>query len=199
MVHGTLQARTLEWVAFPFSRGSSQPRAWTQVSHIAGGVFASWATSFSQGISLNRGMMACRSKGRSETRPNGRVRWAKSRTFLSSSRAMTIFWAVSCELCVDAETPQVEEANCMKMTNREMTVRAERAALRVAPPLACTPWKSPFKALPTVSGELAFEQESTLPPAASLQSKADFPSHQPCLSSIGFWATSSQLPHSVTK
>ena len=25
-VHGVLQARTLEWVAFPFSRGSSQPR-----------------------------------------------------------------------------------------------------------------------------------------------------------------------------
>ena len=25
-VHGILQARILEWVAFPFSRGSSQPR-----------------------------------------------------------------------------------------------------------------------------------------------------------------------------
>ena len=34
-VHGILQARVLEWVAFPFSRGSSQPRDWTQVSHIA--------------------------------------------------------------------------------------------------------------------------------------------------------------------
>ena len=33
-VHGILQARILEWVAFPFSRGSSQPRDWTQVSHI---------------------------------------------------------------------------------------------------------------------------------------------------------------------
>ena len=31
-----LQARILEWVAFPFSRGSSQPRDLTQVSHIAG-------------------------------------------------------------------------------------------------------------------------------------------------------------------
>ena len=37
-VHGILQARILEWVAFPFSRGSSQPRDWTQVSHIAGGI-----------------------------------------------------------------------------------------------------------------------------------------------------------------
>ena len=43
VVHGILQARILEWVAFPFSRGSSQPRDWIQVSHIAGGFFASWA------------------------------------------------------------------------------------------------------------------------------------------------------------
>ena len=38
-VHGILQARTLEWVAFPFSRGSSQPRDQTQVSHITGRFF----------------------------------------------------------------------------------------------------------------------------------------------------------------
>ena len=35
-VHGILQARILEWVAFPFSRGSSHPKDRTQVSHIAG-------------------------------------------------------------------------------------------------------------------------------------------------------------------
>ena len=38
-VHGILQARILEWVAFPFSRGSSQPRNQTQVSCIAGRFF----------------------------------------------------------------------------------------------------------------------------------------------------------------
>ena len=43
-VHRILQARILEWVASPFSRGSSQPREWTQVSCIAGGFFTSWAT-----------------------------------------------------------------------------------------------------------------------------------------------------------
>ena len=43
-VHGILQARRLEWIAFPFSRGSLQPRDWTQVSHIAGRFFTSWAT-----------------------------------------------------------------------------------------------------------------------------------------------------------
>ena len=43
-VHGILQARILEWVAFPFSRGSSQSRDWTQVSRIAGRFFSSLAT-----------------------------------------------------------------------------------------------------------------------------------------------------------
>ena len=38
-VHGILQARILEWVAIPFSRGSSQTRDRTQVSSIAGGFF----------------------------------------------------------------------------------------------------------------------------------------------------------------
>ena len=42
-VHGTLQARILEWVAFPFPR-SSQPRNRTGVSCTAGGCFTNWAT-----------------------------------------------------------------------------------------------------------------------------------------------------------
>ena len=44
IVQGILQARILEWVDFPFSRGSSQPKDWTQVSHTAGGFFTSRAT-----------------------------------------------------------------------------------------------------------------------------------------------------------
>ena len=44
IVSGILQPRILQWVAFPFSRGSSQPRDWTQVSRIAGRFFTSWAT-----------------------------------------------------------------------------------------------------------------------------------------------------------
>ena len=43
-VHGTLQARILEWVAVPFSMASSQTRDQTQVSPIAGRFFTSWAT-----------------------------------------------------------------------------------------------------------------------------------------------------------
>ena len=42
--HGILQVRILGWVAFPFSKRSSQPRDQTQVSRIAGEFFTSWAT-----------------------------------------------------------------------------------------------------------------------------------------------------------
>ena len=42
--HWILQARILQWVAIPFSSGSSQPKDRTQVSHIAGGFFVVWAT-----------------------------------------------------------------------------------------------------------------------------------------------------------
>ena len=59
-VQGILQGRELEWVAFPFSRGSSQPRDRTQVSRIAGGksnrVLNSWGSMASPG--LNRSSKA---------------------------------------------------------------------------------------------------------------------------------------------
>ena len=42
-VHGIFQARILEWVAIPFSRGSSLPRDRTQVSHNVGRFFTIWA------------------------------------------------------------------------------------------------------------------------------------------------------------
>ena len=51
-VHGILLARILEWVSFPFSRASSQPRDQIQVSHIAGGFFTSWV----QGKPKNTGV-----------------------------------------------------------------------------------------------------------------------------------------------
>ena len=49
-IHGTLQARILESVAFPFSRGSSQSRDQTQISHIAGTFFTSSAIREAPGI-----------------------------------------------------------------------------------------------------------------------------------------------------
>ena len=48
-VHGILQARILEWVAFlPFSKESSQPKDQTQVSHIAGRFFTNCVTKEAQ-------------------------------------------------------------------------------------------------------------------------------------------------------
>ena len=66
-VHGILQARILEWVAFPFSRGYSQPRDQTQVSHIASRFFTKdiglGSLSLLQGIFLtqesNQGLLLC--------------------------------------------------------------------------------------------------------------------------------------------
>ena len=75
VVHGILQAKILEWVAFPFSRGSSQPRDQAQISHIAGRFFSSWAIAKSKNTGvgslsllqrifptqeLNQGLLHCR-------------------------------------------------------------------------------------------------------------------------------------------
>ena len=53
---GILKARILEWVAIPFSRGSSWPKNRTWVSRIAGRFFTIWATSsvqFSRSVISN--------------------------------------------------------------------------------------------------------------------------------------------------
>ena len=51
-VHWILQARILEWVTFPLSRGSSQTRNQTRVSCTAGGFFTSWATATAKSLQL---------------------------------------------------------------------------------------------------------------------------------------------------
>ena len=43
-VHGVLQARIMEWIAIPFSRGFSWPRDQTRLSCMAGRFFTIWAT-----------------------------------------------------------------------------------------------------------------------------------------------------------
>ena len=53
-VHGILQARILEWIAIPFSRGTSQPRDRTQVC-ITGRSFTVWATGKSYSTCLING------------------------------------------------------------------------------------------------------------------------------------------------
>ena len=51
-VHGILQARVLDWVTIPFSRGSSRPKDQTQISCIAGRFFTIWATKGSPSITI---------------------------------------------------------------------------------------------------------------------------------------------------
>ena len=55
-LHGNLQARILGWVAISFSRGFSQPRDRTQVSHFAGQFFPMWATRGQEGETVSCGM-----------------------------------------------------------------------------------------------------------------------------------------------
>ena len=43
-VYGILQARILEWIAIPVSRGFSWPGDWIQVSYTEGRIFIIWAT-----------------------------------------------------------------------------------------------------------------------------------------------------------
>ena len=87
-VHGTLQARILEWVAFPFSRGSSQPRDWTQVSHMAGRCFTSWVTKQTQ--LAHRQTHAC--ENRSVLSDSGTPRTAAPQAPLSMGFSRHKYW-----------------------------------------------------------------------------------------------------------
>ena len=71
-VHGIFQARVLEWVAISFSRGSSQPRDWTQVCHIAGRRFTVWATREANMTGVLKG-------DESETHKGNAVSWWRQR------------------------------------------------------------------------------------------------------------------------
>ena len=51
-IHGIFQARILEWVAVSFSRGTSRPRDWTQVSITVARRFTIWATREVQGLNF---------------------------------------------------------------------------------------------------------------------------------------------------
>ena len=81
-IHVFLQARILGWVAISFSRGSSWPRDWTQVSRIAGRCFTFWATRealyfghlMGRTDSLEKTLMLGKTEGR-RRRGQQRMRW----------------------------------------------------------------------------------------------------------------------------
>ena len=71
--HGMFQARMLEWVAIPFSEGSSQPRDWTWVSCITGRFFV-WS------LNLHRFLVWDFCKGSFAS-----VKWSESHSVVSDS------------------------------------------------------------------------------------------------------------------
>ena len=81
-IRGILQAWILEWVAFPFSRGSFQPRDWTQVSRIAGGFFTSWAT---REVSVIYSLIACQNKFKNLSKNAARDLLCKCRYFVKNN------------------------------------------------------------------------------------------------------------------
>ena len=106
-VHGVLQARILEWVAFPFSRGSSQPRDQTQVC-IAGGFSTSQATREAQTVHLKLvNMVICvcvysttilkiRKRKKTLIQPTPGMRTFSSVQSLSHVRLFATPWTVQC-------------------------------------------------------------------------------------------------------
>ena len=77
-VHGILQAGILEWAAIPSSRGSSQSRDRTQVSHIAGRFFTIWATGFPCGSVVKESACQCRKQRRHWLDPwVGKIPWRR--------------------------------------------------------------------------------------------------------------------------
>ena len=62
-IHRILQVRILEWVVIPSSRGSSQPRGQTQVSHTAGGFFTVLATRAAHNLKFSKIFQYCLQTG----------------------------------------------------------------------------------------------------------------------------------------
>ena len=81
-VHGIFQARVLEWATISFSRRSSRPRDWTQVSHIVGRRFTVWATREVNKVTYKKG------KG-SIQKENGEGMWFSHPAHLGPSRTVS--------------------------------------------------------------------------------------------------------------
>ena len=90
--HGILQARILEWVAIPFSRGSSQCKDWTQVSGIAGRFFTIWAPREAQIVSKTTANLKSRMISKKDFSWMA-VRWKRYVTSMSwASEGIQITW-----------------------------------------------------------------------------------------------------------
>ena len=114
--HAINQARILGWVAFPFYRGSSQPRNRIQVSHIAGRFFTSWAT----GEPKNTGMGSL-----------SLLQWIfltqESNQGLLHCRWILYYWAIREALSQDRMSPKVHIWSLVgRSTSAEMSLSFHR-------------------------------------------------------------------------
>ena len=100
LLQGILQARILEWVAVPFSRGSSPPRDRTWVFHIAGGFFIIWATwelQCNSKVNTTKSLSSCRrwgsiiGSGRSPGGGNGNL---LQYSYLGNPTDRGVWWAI---------------------------------------------------------------------------------------------------------
>ena len=83
-VHGIFQARVLDWDAIFFSRGSSQPRGWTWVSHTVGRCFTIWATR-----EVQYREMECKSRKSRNTWSNRQIwPWSTERSRAKANRVL---------------------------------------------------------------------------------------------------------------
>ena len=98
-IHGIFQARTLEWVDIPFSRGSSQARDWTLLSCIAGRFFLPSEPPGKPRHLHNHSLEFAKHTWMSSCHPCCRAEWVLSLPLLYSGgnqdRATTWSWSAS--------------------------------------------------------------------------------------------------------
>ena len=88
--------RTLEWVAYPFSRGSSWPRNWTGVSSITCKLFTNWAIREAQcsSRSINWYKLSEKALGKKQNKTNLQL-WLYQKLPEISNLGMTVYMVVS--------------------------------------------------------------------------------------------------------
>ena len=82
---GILQAKILERVTIPSSRGCSQPRDQNQVSRIAGGFFINWANLYAEYIRWNAGLDEAQAGIKTDGTNINNLRYADDTTLMAES------------------------------------------------------------------------------------------------------------------
>ena len=160
-VHGILQARIFEWVTFPFSRGASQPKDWTQVVHIAGGFLTRWATReawvhslgwvnpLDKGMATHSGILPWRipwteEPGGLQSTGSDMTEWLTLSLFNTCSRWVTHF--VSRSKRYTTQTTDVEKAThnqilCLILLKKKLVQNEKQVQIFIAPvlDLSCIP------------------------------------------------------------